>query len=147
VGSSQRDKIKAPRPDLDWLKQAILDPHGAVWLNIGWYVPGDGDNEWKRTGGHWVTLVGYGAPSADETPNPRLLLIHNPATRGNGDAPDAAAKDVVYLQRIDEGTLDTGKDTTQDAAGMYRISGPGLPVSKGVVAILDTAIVLVVGKS
>jgi hypothetical protein len=145
VGRSQQDKIKASRPDLDWLKEGILNPHGAVWLNIGWYVrSGDSDQEWKRNGGHWVTLVGYGAADPGDTPNPQLLLIHNPATRGNGDAPDLAAQDVVYLQQVDAGTLDTGKDSTEDAAGMYQISGPGLPKGKNVVAFLDAAIVLVV---
>jgi len=144
VGRRQQDKIKAPRPELDWLKEGILDPHGAAWLNIGWYVRGD-SGEWKRTGGHWVTLVGYGAADPNDPPNPRLLLIHNPATRGNGDAPDSAARDVIYLQPVDAGTLRTGKDSTVDAAGMYQVSGPGLPLAQGVdAAFLDAAIVLVV---
>jgi hypothetical protein len=145
VGRRQQDKIKAPRPELDWLKEGILDPHGAVWLNIGWYVRSAADGpEWKRTGGHWVTLVGYGAADPNDPPNPQLLLIHNPATRGNGDAPDSAANDIIYLHPVDAGTLITGKNTTEDAAGMYQISGPGLPKGKDVVAFLDTAIVLVV---
>jgi hypothetical protein len=43
VGRNQREAIRAARPRLDWLKKGILNPHGAVWLNIGWYTRvGDG---------------------------------------------------------------------------------------------------------
>jgi len=146
VGRNQASAILAARPSLDWLKQGVRDPHGAVWLNIGWYTR-VGDGEWKRIGGHWVTLVGYGAADPAGAADPNLLLIHNPATRGNDDRPDDPAKDVVHLRQVAEGTLDTGKDSTEDAAGMYQLSGPGLPISRGVdAAFLDAAVVLVVGS-
>jgi hypothetical protein len=92
-----------------------------------------------------VTLVGYGAANLGDPADADLLPIHNPATRGNGDEPDDPAKDVVHVRRIDGGTLDTGSESTEDATGMYQISGPGLPVARRVDgAFLVAAVVLVV---
>jgi hypothetical protein len=52
---------------------------------------------------------------------------------------------VVHLKPVSEGTLDTGARSTEDAAGMYEVSGPGLPLARGIDAsFLDAAIVLVV---
>jgi hypothetical protein len=144
VGRSRQSAVKAARPSLDWLKEGIGDANGAVWLNVGWYKRVD-QGEWKRTGGHWVTLVGYGASQSGGATDPLLLLVHNPAKSANAGGTDNFANDVVELTPIEEGTLDTGKDSTEDAAGMYRMSGPGLPVSRNVdAAILDAAIVLVI---
>jgi hypothetical protein len=139
VGRNRQRFVKGARPDLDWLKKGVLDPNGAVWLTIGWYTC-TGESRWKRTGGHWVTLVGFDAA------DPYALLVHNPSKRVNGGKPGDFSRDMVHFQPVTAGTLDTGKGTTQDAAGLYQISGPGLPKGKNVVAFLDSAIVLVVAK-
>lgn len=57
------------KPTLNWMTQA-LHPKGTVWLNIGWYKV-DG-SDYRRTGGHWVTLVGY---------EQGKLVVHDPAPR------------------------------------------------------------------
>lgn len=139
VGDRQREFVMADRPDLDWLKKGILDPHGAAWLAIGWYTR-TGDGQWKRSGGHWVAMVGFDAR------DPHALLIHNPGTRGNGNLPDDPAKDVVHLEPANAGTLDTGDGPSLDASGRYQVSGPGLPMRHDEIAFLDAAIVLVVSK-
>lgn len=131
--------VMGTKTDLDWLKKGVRDPHGVVWLNVGWYTRA-GEDQWKRTGGHWVTMTGFAAADA------RTLLIDNPSTPGNGDQPDDPANDVVHLQPVDAGTLYKQEGMTQDAAGMYMMSGPGLPMGHDTVAFLDGAIVLVVGK-
>ena len=144
VGRNNNGAIKAGRPALDWIKEGIRSPNGAVWLNIGWYRQLD-QGHWKRIGGHWVTLVGYGGTDANAVVKPLLLLIHNPATRDNMNPADNLSNDVIHLEQIGEGTLDTGTKSTEDAAGMYRVSGLGLPLPSGVdAAFLDAAIVLVV---
>jgi hypothetical protein len=139
VGKSQSAAVLAARPELSWVKEGISNPRGAVWLNIGWYVRGDSANEWRRVGGHWVTLVGYASESQ--------MLIHNPATRGNGENANNPAGDAIHLTAVPDGLLQVGKGATQNAAGMYRISGPGLPIGKHVdAAFLDGAVVLVIGS-
>jgi len=146
VGRKNEAAVKAARPGLDWLKDGIRDPHGAVWLNLGWYTQSD-DGDWKRSGGHWVTLVGYGASAPGNGNDPNLLLIHNPATRGDSGSAGNPANDIIHLQQVTEGTLDTGKQSTEDANGMYRVTGPGLPISRNIdAAFLDAAVVLVVGR-
>jgi hypothetical protein len=131
-----RHDVMARRVHPDWLAEGINDPHGAVWLNVGWYTQGDAPGEWKRTGGHWVTLVGTGDDA-------QTLVIHNPLRRNDDDP----ASDTINLEPMSEGTLLTGGKSTGDAAGMYRVSGPGLPLASGVdAAFLDDAIVLVVGR-
>jgi hypothetical protein len=139
LGRREREFIVADRPDLDWMKKGMLDPHGAVWLAVGWYTQ-TGEGHWKRTGGHWVPMVGFDAA------DPCALLIHNPGTRGNGDRPDDPAQDVVHLKEVSAGTLDMDDGPEHDAAGRYILSGPGLPIGPDKVAFLDSAIVVVVSK-
>lgn len=139
VGRGRELFVKADRPDLDWMKAGILNPHGVVWLNIGWYTS-TSDGQWKRKGGHWVALVGFDAH------DPSALFIDNPGTRDNGDKPGDPAREVVYLRPIGAGTLDTGEGPAQDTSKMYQVSGPGLPIRPGTMAFLDGAIVLVVDK-
>lgn len=137
VGHDNADAVKDSCPQLDWIADGIRDPHGAVWLNVGWYAQ-DGAGEWKRTGGHWVTVVGYGNA-------PHILLIHNPALRRNNDQPDDPARDLIRLDPLSSGTLHTGGQSTENATGLYRVSGPGLPLDRGVdAAILDAAVVFVI---
>lgn len=139
MGSHEREFVMADRPDLNWMKKGILNPNGAVWLVVGWYNRA-GDGQWKRAGGHWVTMVGFDAK------DPNTLLIHNPGTRGNGGQPDNPAQDVIHLTPVNTGTLVTDNGQEVDAFGRYRISGPGLPVARGRIAILDAAIVVVISK-
>jgi hypothetical protein len=139
LGRREEEFNIADRPDLDWMKRGILDPHGAVWLDVGWYTR-TAEGQWKRTGGHWVPMVGY------DPKDEYALLIHNPGTRGNGDGPDDPAKDVVHLQAVAAGTLNTGYGPAEDAAGRYQIAGPGLPMGSDKVAFLEAAIVVVVSK-
>jgi hypothetical protein len=139
LGRHEEEFIVADRPDLDWMKKGILDPHGAVWLDVGWYTP-TGDGQWKRTGGHWVPMVGFDAA------DPYALLIHNPGIPANGGQSDDPARDVVHLQLVDAGTLDLGDGPIVSAAGRYVLSGPGLPMSHETVAFLEAAIVVVVSK-
>lgn len=137
VGRDNADAVKDSRPQLDWIAHAIRDPRGAVWLNVGWYKR-TGANEWKRNGGHWVTVVGCGDDN-------HVLLIHNPARRGIAGQPDDPAKDIVHLDEVGDGTLHTGRESTENATGMYRVSGPGLPLDRGVdAAFLDAAVVFVI---
>ena len=45
-------------PDLDSIRETIKDAQSAVWLNVGWYRYDDESGDYKRIGGHWVTVVG-----------------------------------------------------------------------------------------
>lgn len=128
-------------PDLSWIKAGIKRPGGAVWLNVGWYhLEGD---EYVRHGGHWVTLVGFGA-KADGESDADAFVIHNPSPKaGRG-----AFGDVIHFEKIEEGTLANGKDAIQGlprpAKGYFQVTG-ALPVPANSVAILDGAIVLQMG--
>lgn len=112
-------KFKAPSkiPDLEFAKKALLDTRTAVWLNIGWYSYNERKDEYKRTGGHWVTLVGYGhnGKNADS----EALIIHDPETRWR-------LNDYIKPKTIASGVL-TGKlqNMPQDAKG-YAAYSTGL---------------------
>ncbi|MES9851035.1 MAG: hypothetical protein ABW170_04300 [Candidatus Thiodiazotropha sp. L084R] len=56
-------------PDISKLKSAVTRK-SAAWLNIGWYKYNKQSNEYRRYGGHWVTLVG----DLDDQ-----LILHDPA--------------------------------------------------------------------
>ncbi len=130
-------------PSLSWIKAGSRHEGGAVWLNVGWYrLEGD---EYVRHGGHWVTLVGFGV-KADGEEDPDAFIIHNPSPKaGHG-----AFGDVIYFEKIEDGTLANGKETIQGlprpAKGYYQVTG-ALPAGANSVAILDGAIVLQMGGS
>lgn len=87
---------KSEIPDIGWIKEGLVGDT-AVWLNIGWYAYDPMTETYERTGGHWVTLVGYGMDRKRQE-NPDILIIHDPATRvlrrvprpGNAPAKPAA---------------------------------------------------------
>lgn len=147
--------------DLDWIKQAVADPNGAAWLEIGWYTRGKTPGEWFRHSGHWVAVVGYGSDGSHD--DPHLFLLDNPAMgakivlpgRGPLTAPGRTrpitiADQAVTLSPSGPGTLIDGtgpKRWTADADGLFQVTGPGLPFSHRKIdaAFVQGAVVLIVG--
>jgi len=124
-------------PQLSWIKSA-LQGDSAVWLNIGWYKYDAGSDRYRRIGGHWVTLVGYGAERSGK-PDPAVLIIRDPAPR-SGMRP---WHQYVRLKRISSGSLE-GKDgrSSRSAEGFY-ILAEGLKVrSTADFGLLDGVVAL-----
>ncbi|HEX8151477.1 MAG TPA: hypothetical protein VF698_00065, partial [Thermoanaerobaculia bacterium] len=98
-------------PDLDDIRNAIADAQSAVWLNVGWYTYDEDSGDYLRTGGHWVTVVGY---IGDD------LLIHDPSPL----AGSTFRTQQISLEELTEGRL-TGKQANlpRDAAGYYEVGG------------------------
>jgi len=65
--------------NLDWIKAAVADPHGAAWLTISYFTREKPTDPWKHVSGHAVAVVGYGTDGVHEEPN--ILLIDDPAAR------------------------------------------------------------------
>jgi len=107
-----------------------LQPDAIVLLNIGWYQKAE--SEFRRLGGHWVTLVGV----VDHN----LLLIHDPSNRSpEGDC------ERVLATRIDAGVL-TGrnKGLPRTAVDAWELGGDlKIKTSKGAnTCVLDGAVFL-----
>lgn len=154
-------------PQLSWIKDGLLGD-SAVWLNLGWYKRKE-NGEYIRTGGHWVTLVGYGL-TREGKKNPLSLLIHDPATRtpapaGDTAAPEARAftendaaciagevrgpcgTDYVLLNPLASGTLRPEKGgRVVEAKGLYQVEGVRSMEKDADIAILDGAVVLKLKK-
>ena len=116
-------------PDLDDIRGSIANDRSAVWLNVGWYTYDDESGDYRRTGGHWVTVVGY---VGDD------LLIHDPS-------PAAGSRfrtQRISLEELEEGRL-TGKyaNLPRDAAGYYEVGGE-MAVASGRTCILDGVVFL-----
>ncbi|HOX40096.1 MAG TPA: hypothetical protein PL033_19095 [Candidatus Brocadiia bacterium] len=125
------------KPQLDWLRQGIADD-GCVWLNVGWYKRDVAADAYERIGGHWVTMVGYGADENGRDA-PDILILHDPAPRCGKEFANEFALPVL----IESGRL-TGKETglPRDAAGYYKLSG-GMHVKSGAdCAVIDAAVIL-----
>jgi len=131
--------VKATRPDLAWIRDSILDPHGVVWLNIGWFTRLDAGH-YKRSGGHFLTLVGF------DPSNPLTLLIHNPEMYGRGAKASDPARFELRLKPMEAGTCESEDGQVQNADGLYEVSGPSLSLGHDKVAILEEAMALVVAK-
>jgi len=131
--------LKASRPDLNWIKDTILNPHGVVWLNIGWFIRLDADH-YKRSGGHFLTLVGF------DSSNPLTLLIHNPEMYGKGPKATDPDRYELRLKPMESGTCESEDGQTQNADGLYEVSGPSLSLGHNKIAILEEAMALVVAN-
>ena len=115
-------------PVLDDIRNAIADDQSAVWLNVGWYTYDEESGHYARTGGHWVTVVGF---DGDD------LLIHDPApSAGKGFRTQQ-----ISLEEIAEGQL-TGRQENlpRDAAGYYEVGGE--MATGGKTCILDGVVFL-----
>ena len=118
-------------PELDWLSRGISGK-SAVWLNVGWYKFDRDKNEYRRIGGHWVTLV---AVEND------MFIIHDPAPR----AGQSFANEYVRISRIRDGTLVGNKSGLPAPAKGYFILGRGMHTkSSADVAIVDGAVLFVI---
>jgi hypothetical protein len=137
--------------DLNWLKRAIADPHGAAWLAIGWYSRGKTPGQWLRRGGHWVAVVGYGSDGSGN--DPHRFLLDNPAMGpriaipGQGPLRSRAitlADQAVTLSPSGPGQLVSENLRTNDAEGMFQVTGPGLRFGRPIdAAFVEGAAVLV----
>lgn len=72
--------------DLAWIKPRLAKQATAAWLNVGWYArhptkPG----VLTRTGGHWVTLAGYGLDEQGQLAADTLIL-RDPSPRSGSRA-------------------------------------------------------------
>ncbi|MCP4343927.1 MAG: hypothetical protein GY795_00175 [Desulfobacterales bacterium] len=109
-------------PDIKRIKSAI-SRKSAAWLNVGWYKYNKKKNEYRRIGGHWVTLVGSWE---------NQLIIHDPAPR----AGKKFSNEFVEYVRIQSGML-IGKKVGVSAKG-YLSLGKGMHMKSGAdFAILD----------
>lgn len=124
--------------DLPWIKQRIAVPATAAWINVGWYTqhpkkPG----VLTRTGGHWVTLAGYGL---DEKGQPRAdsLILRDPSPR----AGSRARFEFVRVLPLDFGRLDgPQRGLPRPAKRMLRALGLATPDGTDV-ALIDGVAVL-----
>ncbi len=133
------DQVMHPR--LDFVKHALVKG-GGVWLNVGWYRYSHALEEYERTGGHWVTLVGYGA-ERDGSLNPDMLVIHDPAPRA-GLMPE---NEFVKMTRIESGTLrGRNKGLPAAARDFFKMEGGMHVKSTADCAILDGVVVLWLGE-
>ena len=121
-------------PDPEWIKSG-LKGDSAVWLNVGWYKFNPGKKEYVRMGGHWVTLVGFGADE-NGMEDPDVVIIHDPGANTHGCQ---LCNDYIRLQSIESGSLIGGTGTKYNAAGFYRMTG-GMRAYGKITALLDGAI-------
>ena len=124
-----------PWPDLDWVKGSLRG-NSLVLLNVGWYRHEVGKDVYKRSGGHWVTLVGYGVDERGKA-DAGILLIHDPSPRAGMEP----AVEYVRIEAIESGRLAGNSSMpkgSNSAVGFYRLGG-GMHINseRGDVCILD----------
>jgi hypothetical protein len=119
-------------PDLSKLKSRLVSG-ASVWLQIGWYRSDDG--EYRKLGGHWVTMVGYESPP-DDAHAAEVFVLHDPSSRSGMEF----SNEYAHLMRIEGGRIH-GWGIPQPASGFYRIEqGLALPEDADT-AIVEGAIV------
>lgn len=129
--------------DIKKLKH-IFKSKSAIWLNVGWYYLQQDSyaSLFKRYGGHWVTLVGFGYDGNKENPN--YLIVHDPSK----DSGPEFKNEFLLLKKIDSGTLDSAssfnyKGLPVKANSFYRVvEGLNHNIHAEEIVILDGAVVL-----
>lgn len=117
------------RPDVTRLKSTVSN-RSAAWLNVGWYRYDKKRNEYRRLGGHWVTLVG------SDTDH---LVLHDPAPR----AGKSFSNEFVEFRIIEDGRLVGNKVGLPVQAKGFLILEKGFHIKKGAdYAILDGVVFL-----
>ncbi len=123
-------------PDLDWITGEFDDGH-AIWLAIGFYEPGKLPGEYRRIGGHMVTVAGYGV-GPDGAPDRDTVILH--------DSDDGGGTQIqrVYLttEEIRQGDFVDRNGRKLARADGHLMATGGYRLRRGIVAIIDSAISL-----
>lgn len=99
------------KPSMESVKKGLM-AKGSVWLNFGWYTYSSSRDTYTRSGGHWMTLVGYGYDGQSKDPN--CLIVHDPWT-GN------TFNNYRKLTKITSGKLaGSTSGLPQNATGYYK---------------------------
>jgi hypothetical protein len=111
-------------PDFDFLRQAVNHTHSIVLMNVGYYKLGPKREAWRRTGGHWVAVVGYGTDGTNNDPS--IILLHNPAYKApklsrESTLADRLAPDVARVFPTNLPAFVLGGRTV---SGLMSIEGP-----------------------
>ena len=97
--------------------QRGLGKRAAAWINVGWYRLDGNRGEYRRVGGHWVTLVGI-------NPSTRQLVVHDPAPRASDGA------ELVSYRTLSAGRLVGNKSGLPTNASGYLQLGAGMHMPK-----------------
>jgi len=136
LSAANRSCSVGVRPNLEWMRQAAMDPDCVEVFNVGWYR--QEESGYSRHSGHWVTVVGAGPGTND-------FCVHNPLLH-----PDTQkVKKAVALTMLENGfkIINPLGGDAGDMNGYFRVDGPGLPLgSKTAAAVLDSVIVFSLQK-
>ncbi len=121
-------------PQLQWVESGMRGD-SVVLLNVGWYRYSRKNNEYRRIGGHWVTLAGYGMDREGHE-DPNVLIIHDPGSASGMQF----SNDYVLMKKIKGGTIKSASGVRQDAAGFFKMGGGMKVHCEADIAILDGAI-------
>ena len=102
----------------------------AAWINVGWYRRGETQREYRRVGGHWVTLVGIDTRK-------RQIIINDPAPRASN-----GQEYVTYRQLLGGRLVGKKQGLPTDAKGYLEL-GTGMHLHrKADTAIIDGVVLL-----
>ena len=120
---SREFKSGSEVPDIEKM-ELFSTGNRAAWLNIGWCTFDAATNTYHRTGGHWVSLIGYGSNGHKEVPG--CLVVNDPDFE---DATDV----FLTTEEITSGTIMNGNTGTKRSAAGYRRFSGSLPSCYGVI--------------
>ena len=133
--------VVSTTPDFNLLRAGINDAHTIVLMNVGYYEPGSGPSRLRRTGGHWVAVVGYGT-IGDGKVDASVILLHNPAHPGSENTSSSQlafrlAQDVAHISPIEGFIEDSQGRTIRGLQGMVEIEGAGLKQTSTRITLVD----------
>jgi len=119
-------------PTVQWMKDQIKSNHNIIF-HLGWYKYDPLKNVYKRTGGHYVTVVAV----KDD-----LIVIHDPAIRSGVNPKDENCRLVL----LKSGAISEWKNYSERSAkGYLKLDGIKLREGSGC-AIVDGVIAFKIYK-
>ncbi|MFH1931717.1 MAG: C39 family peptidase [Pseudomonadota bacterium] len=130
MGWRSKAKRIGEKPDIKWMLNSVKSNSNLI-LNIGWYVFGQNENIYQRTGGHYVTVVGF-----DTDGTYPIFYVYDPAKRDglNKETRRCSLKNLRSdtVLRLQSGSMIS-------ASGFYELHGLKIKKNNDL-AIIDGAI-------
>lgn len=128
-------RIETRAPDLDAIHEQFSDG-AAVFLSIGFYEEGSRPGEWKRVGGHFVTVVGFGIDKNGNV-DPDTVILHDPGDKASA----GVEKRYLLLEEMRRGRFIDGRGNESEARDHLKIAD-GMDLRRGVIGVIDAVVAL-----
>ncbi len=128
-------RVEIGAPDIDSIQNKFASG-SAVFLSLGFYSEGDSAGDLVRTGGHFVTVVGFGVDE-DGNVDRDYVVLHDP---GDGRS-STVTKRYLKLEQLRNARFIDRRGNEYDASEHLKVA-KGLRLADGSIVVVDAVVAL-----